>query len=268
MAVASLPMYDMPEIESGLDDLWAGYLRHFRRHGLDDTPRGLLHRRPLDDLWRNPALWFSQCCGYDVMYGHADRLVPVATPHFDAPGCAGRDYSSIVVVAEAAPARTLADLRGTVVAINGYESHSGMNALRALVAPLHRQGRFFAGVKVSGRHVDSLEMVRSGAADVAAIDCVTMALLARYRPAALDGIRRIAETARVPGIPYVTRAERGEDFVERLRAGLADAFADAALAAVREALLLKAIEPTSVADYAPVAAAAAFAADSGYPELN
>jgi ABC-type phosphate/phosphonate transport system substrate-binding protein len=268
MAVASLPMYDLPEIEAWFDELWTGFARHFRRQGLEEVPAQLLRGPPLEALWRDPELWFSQCCGYDVVHGYAGCLKPVATPHFDAPGCVGRDYSSFVVVADASPARTLADLRDTAVAINGYDSHSGMSALRALVAPLSHGGRFFAETKVSGRHVGSLHMVRSGAADVAAIDCVTMALLARYRPDALDGTRTIAQTAPVPGIPYVTRTERGEDFVARLRAGLAQAFDDPSLAGVREALLLKAVEPTSVADYASVAATAAFAVDRGYPELR
>jgi ABC-type phosphate/phosphonate transport system substrate-binding protein len=68
-------------------------------------------------------------------------------------------------------------MRGTICAVNGRESHSGMNALRALVAPASHAGRFFAEVKVTGTHAASIAMVQSSAADIAAIDCVTHALI-------------------------------------------------------------------------------------------
>jgi predicted nucleotidyltransferase len=53
--------------------------------------------------------------------------------------------------------------------------------LRALVAPLGRNGRFFASVPISGTHVDGIAALTNGQADVTAIDCVTYALLERYR---------------------------------------------------------------------------------------
>ena len=65
-----------------------------------------------------------------------------------------------------------------------------MSALRALIAPHAASGRFFAEVRVSGAHSASLAMVARGEADVAAIDCVVHALLARHRPGALHGTGR------------------------------------------------------------------------------
>ena len=44
-----------------------------------------------------------------------------------------------------------------------------------------------------------------GRADVCAVDCVTWALLARHRPSALHGLRVIALTEPMPGLPLVTR---------------------------------------------------------------
>ena len=114
----------------------------------------------------------------------------------------------------------LADLRGKVAAINQPDSHSGSNALRALIAPLGRDGRFFGRVEVGGSHAASLAMVAAGAADVAAIDCVSHALLARHRPAALAGTGVLCRTAAAPALPFVTRADAGADLIERLRAAL------------------------------------------------
>jgi len=268
MPVASLPMYDMPEVAAAQDALWAGIVAHGRRHGIDDMPARLAHGRGLQDLWEDDDLYLSQCCGYDVRNGYADRFHIVATPCYAAPGCEGADYRSVVVVGADAEARHLADLRGAVCAINGPESHSGMNALRALVAPLSRDGRFFAKVRRSGRHIDSLAMVAEGKADVAAIDCVTHALLARHRPGAVAGTRILCFTDPAPGLPLVVPAERDSEFLARLRAALANAIDDPATRSAREALLLKEFVVLTDDDYARIDRFAASARASAYPRLR
>jgi ABC-type phosphate/phosphonate transport system substrate-binding protein len=172
-----------------------------------------------------------------------------------------------VVVAEDSQARGLDDLRGGVCAINSRHSHSGMNALRALIAPLCRDGCFFAKVRVSGAHSASIKMVARGAADVAAIDCVVHALLGRHRPAALAGTRALARTPGAVAPPFVTRAGAGDEEVERLRAALAQAFQDPTLAAAREDLLLAGIEIVPISAYVRIKAFERYAARRGYPVL-
>lgn len=249
MSIASMPMYDMPEVRAALDSLWRGFAANFRREGLNGVPQELVHGRPLNQLWDDPALWFSQCCGYDLVNGHAGRLVPIATPRYGAPECEGCDYASVIVVREDHEAEDVLDMRGAVCVINGPESHSGMNAMRALIAPVSSRGRFFRHVKVSGTHADSLETIKRGDADVAAIDCVTYALLGRYRPNALAGIRKLGRTHRAPGIPYVTRATLDDDTIARMRAALFRSFADPGLASARQALLLDGVEEIPLSDY-------------------
>ena len=184
----------------------------------------------------------SQCCGYDIVNRYAGRLQPIATPHFGAAECLGCDYASVVVVAEQSEATDVLDMRGATCVINGPESHSGMNALRGLVAPVSRDGRFFTTVRVSGSHETSLTMIRRGEADVGAIDCVTYALLERYRPQALAGLRKLGRTYRAPGLPYVTGRRIDDDGIARMRMALFSAFADPDLVAARQALLLEDIE--------------------------
>src|SRR5919106_1169060 len=123
------------------------------------------------------------------------------------------------------------DLRGGVCAINGWNSHSGMSALRALIAPLSAGSRFFARIEVSGSHRASLAMIARGEADVAAIDCVVHALLVRHRPAAVAGTRPLGRTPSAPAPPFVARASAGEATVARLRAALFRALDDPALEA-------------------------------------
>ncbi len=268
MSVASLPMYDLPELRAAHGALWAGIARHLRQAGVAEVPAALCQDRPAGEVWRDPTLVLSQCCGADLTGAFADSLRIVATPRYRVPGGADGDYASLVVVAAGSDIRGLEDLRGRVAAINHPDSHSGMNALRALVAPLSRDGRFFAAVSVSGAHVASLGLVASGAADVAAIDGVTHALLARHRPAALAGTRVLCRTAAAPAPPYVTRADAGDDLVARLRTALRAALADPELSSAREKLLLDGIELLPPAAYRRIPAFARLARRHGYPTLR
>jgi ABC-type phosphate/phosphonate transport system substrate-binding protein len=268
MAVASLPMYDLPEVRPALDALWAAIARQLRREGVTDAPERLTYELGGGALWRAPDLLFSQCCGADLMGAHADALYPLATPRYGAEGCAGGAYASVVVVAEGEEIAGLEDLRGRVAAINHPDSHSGSNALRALIAPLSRAGRYFGRVAVSGSHMASLALVASRQADVAAIDCVTHALLARHRPAALTGTRPLCWTASAPAPPFVTRKDAGDELVRRLRSALQVALEDRELATARADLLLDGIEVLPAAAYGRIAAFVRFAARHGYPALR
>jgi ABC-type phosphate/phosphonate transport system substrate-binding protein len=134
-----------------------------------------------------------------------------------------------------------------------------MNALRALVAPLARDGRFFDSVLPSGAHRSSLELLAKGAVDVAAIDCVTYALLRRVRPNLVAGTRVIAETEAVPALPYVTR--RGGEVLQ-LRSALMQLSRE-----VGEALLLTGFEMLPLSAYQPILSMEQAAVRQGYPTL-
>ena len=124
-----------------------------------------------------------------------------------------------------------------------------MNALRDLIAPFSGGRPFFAGVKESGAHASSIAMVASGEAQVAAIDNVTYALLARHRPAAVAGTRVLCETNSGPGIPFTARTETDAGTVERMRAAIVDAFAEPDLAEALDALFMGGVEILPHADY-------------------
>ena len=111
MPVASMPMYDLPEVRTALDEFWRGLARHFRREGLSDIPDTILHGRPVRGLWADPDIWFSQCCGYDLVSQFGSRLRPLATPHFSAPECKGADYASVVIVPDDCKADDVLEMR-------------------------------------------------------------------------------------------------------------------------------------------------------------
>ncbi len=265
---AGLPMYDPPELRREVDAWWAGLAAALRAEGVADIPDGLDRGIAFDALWSAPDLLIAQACGYPLMVGWADRLQYLATPRHVAPGCEGSNYCSWLVVAADSPYSAIEDLRGAQCSINGRNSHSGYNALRAHIAPLARNGRFFRSVRVSGGHSESLAQIERGEADVAAIDCVTYELLRRCRPQAIAAIRIIGRTQCVPGLPYVTAKSADADACRRLRAGLESAFGDPRLAEVRDALLISGLDLLPVSSYECMIAMRANAERSGYFELG
>lgn len=224
----SLPMYDWPEVRAATDEWGGGIVRHMGRDGarLDHDPDYFAG-------WRRGDLFFSQTCGYPFTHEFRGRFSYLATPQYRADGCDGPDYCSFVFAREKRP---LADFRGSRAAVNNPDSMSGMLALKLVFAPLAKGGEFFASVLESGGHVRSMIAVRDGKADICSIDSVCVALARRYRPDYLDGLIEVARSPRVPGLPFVTASGRQP---EPLRQALARAFADPALAAAREALLLE-----------------------------
>lgn len=241
-ACASLPQYDLPELRGATDAWWAGLARHLRDAGLTDVPDILARPADAEALWRDGDLLLTQTCGYPLMTELRGILVPVAVPVYDCPGCDGAQYRSMIIVAESWPGRTLDELRGMRVAVNNANSHSGMNALRHSFAPLAEGGRFFSDVMLTGGHAKSAEAVRDGRAAVAAIDCVTWALLSRHRPEALRGLRVLALTDPAPSLPYAVRCGLAADDRLRVRAALFAAAADPLLSEPRSALLLSGFE--------------------------
>ncbi|MBR8128982.1 phosphate/phosphite/phosphonate ABC transporter substrate-binding protein [Burkholderia ambifaria] len=269
--IAALPMYNVTPRHAAL---WRALLRDaldaFARAGgpgsvaLLDEPFGDLHA-----LWRRNDLLLSQTCGYPYrMLGLHDAVRLLATPAFEAPGCDGARYSSVLAVSarvHAGGATTLAACRGLRAAFNGADSHSGMNAFRHAVAPHAHDGRFFGSVESFGSHLNVLRALADGDADCAAIDCVTFAYVRDALPELLNEIRIIGMTASAPGLPLIASKTLEGTRVEALQDALDHAVAiDAQRAA---ALRLKGFERLPPSAYDTIARFARDAAAHGYPEL-
>lgn len=269
--IAVLPMYNVTPRHAAL---WRALLRDaldaFANAGgpvdvaRPDTPFDDLHA-----LWRRDDLLLSQTCGYPYrMLGLRDVVRLIATPVFDADGCDGVHYSSVLVVSarvHAGGATTLAACRGLRAGYNGADSHSGMNAFRHAVAPHAHDGRFFGAVTPFGSHLNVLRALASGEADCAAIDCVTFAYVRDALPDLLENIRVIGTTASAPGLPFIASRALPETRVGALQDALdRAAAADAERARV---LRLKGFDRLSPADYDTIARFEQAAAAHGYPEL-
>ncbi len=111
-------------------------------------------------------------------------------------------------------------------------------------------------------------MIARGQADVAAIDCVTHALMARHDPDSVAGTRVLGETQSAPALPYVTGAGVGKDDWKRLRAALDRAIADPDLAPARDDLMIQGFADLSLRDYSIMLEMEAGAAAAGYAQLQ
>ena len=267
MRIADLPWYDVAELETATDAWWRGIAGHLRRLGVDRVPEALTRDGSHVARWRDRELLLSQACGYDVLYDQQDDIVPIATPCYSALGCVGPRYRSSVVVRADRPWRTLGELRSVRVAVNEAASHSGTNALRALVAPMSENGRFFASVLVTGSHSDSLAALLNGDADVACVDAIVLALLAAVRPAAVEGLRTIVDTAPALAPPYVTSRHSSPELRRALQNALAMAVRDPDLARCRAALLLRDFVFVPATAYTELAAFESPAITANYFEL-
>jgi len=269
MRIASLPMYDLEPLRETTDAWWSVIARSLRKQGFADVPE-TLDRGAFGDRfehWSSPDLVLSQTCGYPLTHDFADRVRLVATPCYDAPHAKGSDYCSVVMVAEDSKARTLEDLRGGRVAVNGFDSQSGFNTLRAAVAPLARDGRFFGEVLETGRHHLSLQLVAEGKADICAVDCVSYALWRDTMPETIAGTRVLTTTELAPNLPYVTHIGRSDEEVAALQRGLNDAAVDPEALPLLKRLRLTgfALLPRSI--YDRIDAMEQQARDQGYPDL-
>lgn len=263
--MASLPMYGIdPE---AVERFWQALAAALRQQGFRDVPDRLIWPDALDAHWREPGLLLSQACGYPLVEGLGEAVQVVGAFHFAVEGCQGADYVSRIVVRADDPGEDVSAFRGRTAAYNGENSQSGYNAFRALVAPLAEQGRFFGRTVESGSHRRSLALVQSGEADIAAIDAVSFALIARADPSAIAGLRVLVDTAAAPGLPLITAKTTRAADLERLRAGIEQVIADPALARQRDALLVAGFSRLDFADYARCAAMKRDAVALGYPRL-
>jgi len=262
--IASLPMYDRPELRWATDQLWGYVASALTRAGVPNVPANLSREGPHEARWSDPRLLMSQTCGYDVHFRFSGRLMPLAAPVYRAAGCEGPTYRSALVVRSGDRSERVEDLAGRVAAYNEPASHSGRVALEAVVAEYADGGRFFACTRVTGSHERSAEDVAEGRADVAALDCTSFALLRRARPELAARLRILTFSPACPAPPFVVGPMVSQDIRDELAKTFREVATTDELTAVREALLLEALVPVEPSDYAAIGLLAESAARCGY----
>ncbi len=248
--LASLPMYNLPEMADVNTAFWRALAEELQRDGIADAPGGLLMESPpVPDAIPKETL-FTQTCGYPLQTVYRGQYQLLGVPTYDAPGCGEGTHLAFIVVRADSPMERLEDLRGGTFALNSRHSNSGMNLPRVMFARIAGGQRFFDRVIETGSHAASIQLVASGGADAASIDCLTFAFLGDYRPAALEGVRRFADTPASPAIPFVTAADTPRDDVAVLQRALLCVAADPERRPVLDRLRLRHIGPADPAAYA------------------
>ncbi len=268
MRVAQLGAYDTPWLQGANDALWAVLARHLVSFGIERVPDRLDRERDMEEVWAAPDMLLSQTCGYPMMTELAGRVRFVSTPLYRTPFAKGEGYSSAIIVNATSTSTRVDELRGGIVGVNAWNSNSGMNLLRAALAPLARRERFFSAVRITGSHQESLAAVAAGEVDVAAIDGVTMALTARHRPDLVRGVRVIATTPEAPGLPLITRVDASDETVALLRAALDSLTGDPTLHHARDAIGLEGFVHTGLERYDRILDLERQASDLGYEVLG
>ncbi|MEO1200486.1 MAG: PhnD/SsuA/transferrin family substrate-binding protein [Pseudomonadota bacterium] len=255
-SIASLPMYDFPELRPQTEALWRRLRTSFLDHGLS-APATLTRPDDLLAHWSDPALFLSQTCGLPFATKLKDNVICLGTPAYERIGCAPGSYCSEIVVRVDADAADLTRLGPVRVAINEWGSQSGRAALEVLLASLGPNIPPITEVIVTRGHRDSLRAVAADRADLAAIDCVTWQLARDQDPAA-KRLRVLARTPQTPGLPLIT-SKANVDRVDAMRAAVTDALADLD-PDIRRAMLICGFVPRDGADYGSLPIALADAA--------
>lgn len=213
--IASLPMYDRPELRAETDRYWALIRAGLMARGIAAPETLYRDDSALMAQWESTDLILSQTCGFPYRARLHDKVALVGTPDFGNDGCPPGFYRSILI-AQAGDARaSFAAFDGEALAYNDGLSQSGW------AAPLNHAAltgiRLRPGIE-TGSHRASAIAVAEGRAALAAIDALTWALLCEFED--MSGVRVIGTTEPTPALPYITAT--GHD-----AAAIRDAVADA-----------------------------------------
>jgi ABC-type phosphate/phosphonate transport system substrate-binding protein len=217
--IASLPMYDWPELASSTDALWKEIANGLREHGIAG-PEYLTRSDDDETHWLTPNLLFGQTCGYPFSTRLKGKVAYVATPEYAVEGCNGATYSSAVIALKSSDV-SLQSMSGKRFAYNSTCSLSGYRCMRAMVGELEI---YFGESLVSGGHRQSARMIANGTADVAAIDAVCWHMLREFEPETAANLKVIGWTKPYPALPYITSLETSSKRLELLRQVLKDVF--------------------------------------------
>lgn len=203
--IASLPMYDLPEIVTHTDALWEEIARQLTHRGVASVPSTV--ERPsgaLHDHWLDPRLLLSHTCGFPLVRvltdaQHVLGSLVVASGSPARPGW----YRSVVVCRadDARAADGLAGFDGVPVAVNDAGSLSGWVSLGVALADA---GIRPGPITFTGAHAVSVAAVRSGSADLASIDAHSFSLFSAHRPSAVEGLQVIGYGPEVAMTPLIT----------------------------------------------------------------
>lgn len=212
-------MYETARMRASVDRLWES-IREYYGHG----PAQLDRTTDPHVTWVDPDLVLSQTCGLPYRSVLFDQVQLLGTPDYGVAGCPPGYYRSHLVVHADDTRDTLDAFEGARLARNDTRSQSGWAAVAAHVMEEVPEFRFSEGILETGSHLNSLRAVRAKTADIAGIDAVTWAILARDS-AATEDLKILISTRPTPGLPFITGLRQD---VRALRTAVNEAIASLA----------------------------------------
>lgn len=206
--IASLPMYDRPELRAETDRYWALIREELAARGIA-APEALRRGDAvLMPQWESADLILSQTCGFPYRARLHGRVELVGTPDFGNEGCPPGYYRSILIARADDPRGDFADFEGARIAYNDGLSQSGW------AAPINHAAargiRLLPGVE-TGSHRASFLAVAEGRAELAAIDALTWSLISEFED--VSGVKVIGATDPTPALPYITAKGRDSGLI-------------------------------------------------------
>lgn len=205
--LATLPMYDWPEVWAENDALWQQMRDALRGEGVK-APDTLDRKVGYHESWSHTDLVLGEACGLPYIEQLSDKVSLIGTMDLDLEKCPAGYYNSHIIVASDCELG-LNDLNFRDYAFNSTCSQSGFATLRAL-------GVTDGPGAASGSHRASIQMVAQGHATFAAIDAHSWKMAVTHEPLSKE-VRIIASTPPTPAPVYI--AAKGAD-VEAYRRAL------------------------------------------------
>ncbi len=200
--IASLPMYERPELVASHDRYWALIHLALQGEGLD-SPTALSRGADEFATWTDPTLVLSQTCGMpyrNTLHGHVSLI---GTPDFGIEGCEPGFGRSVFVARRNDPRTSVEDFADATFAYNQDHSQSGFSSAFDYTS---RLGFWFSERVRSGAHSESARLVTTALADIACIDAVTWRLFERYEAVAAT-LKVVGRTDPTPWLPYISNRD-------------------------------------------------------------
>jgi ABC-type phosphate/phosphonate transport system substrate-binding protein len=206
--IASLMMYERPELADAHDRLWVLIRANLADVGVA-TPENLSQDAEEFAVWKHPELVLSQTCGMPYRLWLHDKVQLVGTPDYGLEGCPAGHYRSALVVRANDPRVGLADYRDAIFAYNQAFSQSGY---AAPYQHMKSKGFWFGNRLHTNAHLQSAKAVAKGRADIASLDAVSWRLMQQYEPIA-EKLRVLDWTDPTPGLPLITSLRQDPEVI-------------------------------------------------------
>lgn len=238
-AVVELGFYPFDDVQWAYEKLWATVAKSCSWVSPD-----LIWSGSPAKLWSSNELFVSQTCGWPLVTRLANKVRVVGAFRQTTPESASHFYRSVVI---ARVDGTPFDFQGSVAAVNDTESLSGWISL---IAAIHGPQESWRGTtSISGSHVESIQMLARGEADIASIDSVSWAHAKRIHPELTSRLFVICNGPLVPCLPIITHHSTSDTQLEELRSAIAVATHEDSTVHATAALFISGFDPLDLDDY-------------------